>query len=119
MPDATDDLIALERAGWQALVEGEGEAFYRDRITDDATLVVPGVVMAASEWVTSIGRTRQWSGFTIDDARRVPIAPGCDAVVYRATGIRDGEAPYHALVTSVYARVDGAWKLALHQQTPV
>lgn len=39
-------------------------------------------------------------------------------VVYRATAVRSG-AEYEALFNSTYVRVDGAWKLALHQQTPV
>jgi hypothetical protein len=40
-------------------------------------------------------------------------------VTYRASATRAGEPPYRALMSSVYVRVDGRWRLALHQQTPL
>ncbi|WP_390891081.1 hypothetical protein [Dactylosporangium matsuzakiense] len=41
------------------------------------------------------------------------------ALVYRAAARRASEAePYRAIMTSVYTRRGGSWRLALHQQTP-
>jgi hypothetical protein len=32
---------------------------------------------------------------------------------------RDFQPEYQALIASTYVRVDGAWRLAVHQQTPL
>jgi len=39
-------------------------------------------------------------------------------VAYRAKA-RRGDMDYDALLNSTYVRENGAWRLALHQQTPV
>ena len=38
-------------------------------------------------------------------------------LTYRARAVRGDTERYQALVSSVYVRRDGAWKLAFHQQT--
>jgi ketosteroid isomerase-like protein len=112
-----NELFDLERAGWQALVDGTAADFYRAMFTDDALLVVPGMVMEASAWVASL-QGPQWSRFELDNVRVLDLADDCRALLYRAVAQREGEAPYEALVTSTYRRVGDRWKLALHQQTP-
>ena len=54
-----------------------------------------------------------------DAPRSLALSADVAALQYRASARREGDdSPYHALVTSVYVRRDGAWRLALHQQTP-
>jgi len=61
-----------------------------------------------------------WASHEIHDgARLLRLGHDVASITYRATAVRDGQDPYHALFTSVYVREGGAWKLALHQQTPV
>ena len=53
------------------------------------------------------------------DNPAIPLSPDDSALVaYRATARRDGTT-YQALVASTYVREGGAWKLAVHQQTPI
>jgi ketosteroid isomerase-like protein len=112
------ELLDLEEAGWQAL-SGDGAAtFYREVLTDDAVLVVPGMIVDGTDFVGSLGEATPWAGHRIDDARVVEMTPDCAGVVYHVVAQRTGEPEYRALVTSIYRRVESAWKLAFHQQTP-
>ena len=36
-----DDLIALERGGWEALSTDDGAVYYREHLTDDAMMAFP------------------------------------------------------------------------------
>lgn len=114
-----ETLLALEGQGWEALSSDAGAAFYAKHLTDDALLVVPGVVLDKATWLASLASAAPWSSHRIEDARVVGLGAGCAALVYRATAQRQGEAAYVALVTSTYVRRHGRWLLALHQQTPV
>jgi len=111
------ELLALERDGWQALVDGTAAGFYRDALAADALLVVPGMVLDGATWLASLDGP-QWASFDIADAREIDLADDAAALIYRAHAQRDGETPYTALVTSIYRQVGERWKLALHQQTP-
>jgi hypothetical protein len=113
-----EDILAIERAGWQSLVDGTGAGFYRDTAVGDALLVVPGTVMPVSDWIESLAGP-QWSSFRISDASLVELGDDAAALVYRADATRVGADPYAALITSTYRREGGRWKLALHQQTPL
>lgn len=61
----------------------------------------------------SRGRT-----FEILDPHLIPIEEDVVGLVYEATGRRDEDSDaYRANILSVYKRVNGEWKLILHQQT--
>ena len=47
------------------------------------------------------------------------LADEAAALVYTARARRPGELEYAAVITSVYRREGAAWRLALHQQTPI
>jgi hypothetical protein len=113
-----EELLALERAGADALTTGRGAAFYREILTDDALMVVPGYVIDKAMFLASIGSESAWSSFTIEDARVVQLTPECAIVLYRGRGIRPGQAEYIARISSTYVKRGKAWKLAYHQQTP-
>lgn len=109
-----DELVALERRFW---TEASGE-LYREHAAPDLLMVFPdptGVV----DRETAIPLVAPWDAVALDDVRSVQLVPDAVALVYRADG-RIGESErYRALVTSIYARRDGRWLLALHQQTPL
>jgi ketosteroid isomerase-like protein len=48
-----EDLIALERRGWDALSNGTGVEFYAGLMTDDALFVVPGMVLGRNATLQS------------------------------------------------------------------
>ena len=114
----TDELETLERQGWEALSGPHGAAFYDDLMADDGVMVFPGVVLDKAATVDAIAGASAWQSFDLTDIRVIEAAPDSGFVTYRATAQRAGEEPYRALMSSVYARRDGRWRLVLHQQTP-
>ena len=112
------EIEALERRGWQALSGSDGAAFYADLMADDGLMVFPRLVLDKKHTIRAIAAERPWSTFNLEDLRFTQAGPDGAVVTYRATAQREGDAPYRALMSSVYARRDGAWRLVLHQQSP-
>jgi hypothetical protein len=112
-----DELERLERDGWDALSGTDGAAFYEEWMADDGLMVFPGMVMDKGTAVDTIRSVAPWSSYELTDVRVVRPAPGAGLVTYRARAVRDGT-PYEATMSSVYVRVDGTWRLLLHQQSP-
>jgi hypothetical protein len=115
-----DELIELERAGWASLCDGTGDVFYGQTMTSDAVMVLAnGSVMTRDEVVAALGQAPPWASYEMADVRVVPIGEDSAALVYVGTGHRDGDdPPFVAVMSSIYVKRDGAWKLALYQQTP-
>ena len=59
-----------------------------------------------------------WASFELSDERVLALGDGAALVAYRGRA-RRGEVDYTALFNSTYVRVDGDWRMALHQQTPI
>jgi hypothetical protein len=116
MNDLDSKLWGLERQFWLG-----GVNVYREHLADDSLMVFPAMILTKSQTVESIARGSRWTSVRFIDQRVVRLTRDAVALVYRASGSRDGEeGPYSAVVSSVYVRVreDGDWKLALHQQSP-
>lgn len=119
---AVQTLIELEKRGWEALAS-DGDAardFYRSRLADEAVMVFPGgrIVEGKAEILDSMD-AQPWDSFEIEEPRVIAPAEDTGVVVYRVTAKRPGQDEYAALISSVYTRREGDWKLVLHQQTPV
>ena len=115
-----DDLLEIERHGWEALCRSDGAAFYGEVMTSDGVMVlVNGMVLDRDEVAVSLAGAPAWDRFEIADARMIGLGVDAAALVYHATAVRDGEAPFRALMSSVYRLVDGVPRLALYQQTQI
>lgn len=113
-----DGLLELERRGWDSLCEGRGGTFYGELVTDDALMVlVNGMVMDAPTVRASLDGAPAWSSFEISEPRLVAAGDGAAALVYRARAQRDGDEPFEALMTSVYAAGEDGPRLVLYTQT--
>jgi uncharacterized protein (TIGR02246 family) len=112
------EIEALERRGWEALSGSAGADFYAGVMAEDGIMVFPGSVLDRAASLRAIAAAPPWSAFDLADLRVIELGPDSALVTYRASSRREGEAAYEALMTSVYARRDGAWKLVLHQQSP-
>ena len=115
-----DELIELERAGWTSLCDGTGDRFYGSIMTDDGLMVLAdGSVMTRADVVAALGQAPPWAHYEMDDVRVVPVGDDTAALVYVGTGHRGGGEPsFVAVMTSVYVRREGQWRLAVYQQTP-
>lgn len=116
-----DELLEAERAGWDALCDGTGADFYGSRMAEDGVMVLAhGFALNRSEVAASLRDAPPWSGYEITDARLIELTTDAAAITYRARAWRDGEGTdFNALMSSVYTRTEGTWKLALYQQTPM
>jgi hypothetical protein len=115
-----DDLMALERAGWDALCSGAGADFYADLMTEDGLMVLAhGQVLDRTAVAGSLREAPPWDDYRIDDTRLVTTGDRSAALVYRATARRAGAEPFTAWMTSSYVRLRGPWRLALYTQTVV
>lgn len=113
-----ETLLELERAGWDALCESRGGAFYGELMSDDGLMIlVNGFVLDRNAVVESLDGAPAWDSYELSDERVVPFGTDAAALVYRAVAQRDGEAPFEAIMTSVYHLVGGELRLAVYQQT--
>lgn len=112
------EIEELEQQGWAALSGPNGAAFYEDLMADDGLMVFPGLTLDKPAAIRAIAGERPWATFRLEEVRLVE-AGDMAVVTYRATAERPGEgSAYRALMSSVYARRDGRWRLILHQQSP-
>ena len=115
-----DDLVELEREAWAALTtDGAAGPFYDDVLAKDVLMLLPGgmVIDDRAQVVDSMSGA-PWSSFELSDERVIDLSDESAVVAYRATAVRDDH-EYTALFNSTYVLEDGAWHLAVHQQTPV
>jgi Domain of unknown function (DUF4440) len=111
-------LIALERAGWEALVSGRGVAFYQDVFLDDGVMIFPIGAFGKAAALQGLASAPPWDSYELHDIRVLPLSETTGSVVYTVEARRQGQPAYRAVMSSTYALHEGTWKLALHTQTP-
>ena len=116
--DIVEELLDLERAGWDSLCDGSGSEFYGGLMTPGGMMVLAnGHVLSRDDVVTALADAPPWQSYDITNARTVEIGDDATALVYVGTGHRAG-GDFVGVMTSVYVRGDDGWQLALYQQTP-
>lgn len=116
-----DDVAALERRGWEALAAGGTTArgFYDGVLDETAVMLLPGgMVLSGRDQVLDAMGGPPWRTFALDDVRTHRPTADTALVHYGVVAQRDGAPEYSALMSSLYVRRPGGWKLAFHQQTP-
>jgi len=115
-----DQVLRLERRGWESLCRGNGAAVYGQLMTDDAVMVLAhGLVLDRAAVIASLDEAPTWDRYEIADQRLIQAGDACVILVYTGRAWRAEEPEFHALMSSVYRRLDGGWRLALYQQTVV
>jgi Domain of unknown function (DUF4440) len=114
-----DELLHIERAGWDSLCESTGADFYGELMLPDAVMVLAnGMVMDRNTVVSALAQSPPWRAYEISGVRLIALDDDNAALVYTGTAYRDGDEPaFVGAMSSVYHRVDGVWKLTLYQQT--
>ena len=113
----TDRLLELERGFWSA--GGDGD-YYREHMATEGLCVLPVGVLDKDETVAAIGESEPWEDFELSDVRILDLGDDEAALCYRAEAVGNSRSSgYTALISSVYTRLRGEWKLSLHQHTPI
>jgi len=107
-----EELLRIERE----LADGPGDQ-YRRHLIDDAVVVVPGAVLTREQCADAIDQSPGWDESEIAEASVVLLTDDSAVLTYTWRSTR-GETRYDAVMSTVYVRRDGGWKVALHQQTP-
>lgn len=117
--DALKDLISIERTLWE-----NNAQFYYDRYLPEAVLIFPGVgridrdtAVEAIQKENAEGRA--WAEVRFDDVDGRWITTDTAALItYKATARWNYESTAsQMLCATVYVRIGGSWRVALHQQT--
>lgn len=116
-----NDLLDLEHQGWQSLCESSGADFYGRLMLDDGVMTLAhGYVFDRQQVIDSLNDAPAWSHYEITEPRLIQLTEHSAVLTYRGTAWRDGEeSEFRALMSSVYVRQDGTWRLASYQQTPI
>jgi hypothetical protein len=113
-----DRLIGLERAGWEALVAGQGEAYYREHLAANAVMAFPFGILDRQAALQAIASARPWNDFVIRDPQVVELGSNSGVVVYSVVAQRAGHESYSAVISSTFVDSGNGWRLAFHQQSP-
>lgn len=115
--NVTEDLLELESGFWNAAGNG---SFYREHMAANGLCVLPVGVIDKDETVTAIEGSAPWAAYEFRDVRSLALGDDGAAICYGAEASREEDpTEYTALMSSVYTKVNGRWKLTLHQQTPI
>ena len=115
-----NELVALEREGWEALSSsGEAARAFYERVLDrQVVMLLPGgMVLEERGAIVDSMSGQPWSSFELEDVRCLQPTPDTGVVAYGVSA-RRGSQDYSALMSSVYVRREEGWKLTFHQQTP-
>ena len=115
---AADEVLAAERAVWQALVSGDAAADGR-LLADDFLGVYPTGFAGREEHAGQLSGGPTVGRFELSDERIVELAPGVVLLAYRAEYVRPGSDDVEAMyVSSIWSRRDGTWRNVFSQDTP-
>lgn len=114
-----DELLQIERAGWDSLCESTGADFYGELMLPEAVMVLAnGMVMDRNTVVSALAQSPPWRAYEISGVHLIVVDDDNAVLVYTGTAYRDGDGPaFVGAMSSVYHRTAGVWKLALYQQT--
>lgn len=113
----TQELIEVERRGWEALCSPDAAGYYGRHLSEDALMAFPFGIMDRAESLAAIAAAQPWSRYDMQDARVLGLGRDSGVVVYSVTAQREGQEPFTATVSSTFVRQDGEWRLAFHQQS--
>lgn len=114
-----DQLVALETAVWQALVDGDPDTD-RQLLADDFVGVYPVGVATRDDHAGQLGDGPTVRRFELSEARLLPVTDTAAMLIYRATYERPGDdtTQESMYVSSLWCRRGGAWVNVFSQDTP-
>ncbi|MGA8246780.1 MAG: nuclear transport factor 2 family protein [Nocardioides sp.] len=117
MDSLTQELIQVERRGWDALCTDDAVTYYASHLADDAVMAFPFGIMQREEALSAMATAQPWSHYEMEDPTVIALGRDSGVVVYRVTAEREGQEPFSAVLSSTFVRHGTDWKLAFHQQS--
>jgi hypothetical protein len=114
-----EQLVDLETAVWQALVDGDPDADAR-LLTDDFLGVYPTGFAGRDDHIGQLANGPTVRAFEITDPRMTVVAEDAALLAYRATYRRAGRdrEPESMFVSSLWCRRGAVWRNVFSQDTP-
>ncbi|OOY02929.1 DUF4440 domain-containing protein [Thioclava sp. F28-4] len=109
-----ETLWEMEKSFWL-----DGPDFYESAMASNAKMVFPSPVgiLEGEQILEGLNQGPRWEAVDFEDKTETGL--GHTAVLaYKATGRREGDAPYVTLCASTYVKADKNWVLLAHQQSP-
>jgi hypothetical protein len=118
MEDIKSILLELKEEALNATKNADAD-FYNTYLDDNAIAVVPVGVFDKKAIVSQMGAANSmFKSSKIEDTRAIVLTDKSGIVTYKAFyNTEKGESA--VFVTTVYAKVNGAWKGVFYQQTPI
>lgn len=116
-----EELLLLERQGWDSLCNGTGADFYGQVMTDESAMILAhGLVLDREQVVASLDDAPAWRTYEITDERLFDLGDSSVVLVYRGTAWRESSDPeFLAWMASTYVERGGSWRMVCYQQTPI
>ncbi|MET7771058.1 nuclear transport factor 2 family protein [Nocardia sp. NPDC005366] len=116
-----NELLEVERRGWDALCSSTGAEFYGALMTADAVMVLAnGMILDRDAVVAALRDAPPWRTFDIEDPRVVDVGGAGKVLVYIGVAYRDGDEPaFRGVMSTTYVRHGDRWRLACYQQTVI
>ena len=69
------ELIQVERRGWDALCSGNAATYYREHLTEDALMAFPFGLMDREESLSAMAAAEPWSRYDMQAPRVISLGP--------------------------------------------
>ena len=118
--DLAQQLLEIERKLWKNDAD-----LYGANLAEEALLIFPETGVIDRAFALDAIRAenkegRRWAEVEFDDVRSLTLTPDSAVLTYKVKARWAHEtASITALASSVYVKRGGAWKVALHQQSPL
>jgi hypothetical protein len=110
-----ENLLAIETELWTG-----GPEAYRKHTDDKCVVVFEETAATMSrEDIAKTAEKGRWKDIKMTEKGLARLSDEAVVISYDCTATRKDGQPHHALVSSGYARRNGSWKLAFHQQTKI
>ncbi|MEO1789661.1 MAG: nuclear transport factor 2 family protein [Pseudomonadota bacterium] len=114
----TPELLAQERAVWDALVRGDAQTDAA-ALSDDFTGVYPDGIFGKPAHVAQLAAGPTVADYTLSEVQSRPLGPNHALLIYHATYRRPGAAATEAMyVSSIWQRSGHGWINIFSQDTP-
>jgi hypothetical protein len=111
-----DDIVRIERGFWIG-----GEDYFRDHLDEYCMIAFPQMAgtYARDEVAATARDPQRWQELETEEKGFLQPTDKTALINYEARAMRGSGEPYRALVSTLYVRRGGGWKMAFHSQTPL